>query len=79
MEQAELAHRLDALAARLEEIGSRLDRIEGTLAADVGALREKLDYERESRKALAEQTSWLIEVLGDARKEVRRLKQQGAG
>ena len=68
MDQADLARRLDAIDARLERIETDL--------AGAERLREALQHERDSRRALAEQTSWLIEVLGEARKEVRWLKQE---
>jgi len=75
MEPTDLAQRLDAILARLDAIDARLDALEG-VTAEAADLRARLAHETESRAALAEQTSWLIEVLGDARKEVRWLKSE---
>jgi septal ring factor EnvC (AmiA/AmiB activator) len=68
MEQADLTRRLDAIDARLE----RLDRS----LAEADRLREALDHERQSRRELAEQAQWLVETLGETRRELRWLRQE---
>ena len=65
---AELARRLDDLTARLERIESSLLR-ERELA-------ERLAHEERARRELAAQTAWLIDFLGEARQEIRWLKEQ---
>lgn len=66
----ELARRLDDLAARLERVESSLLR-ERDLA-------DRLAHEERSRRELADQTAYLIEFLGEARQEIRWLKEQRA-
>lgn len=68
---------LSHLMQRLDSIDQRLSRIEQRLE-EVDTLREALQHERDSRGALAEQTTWLIETLGEARKEVRWLRSKEA-
>lgn len=75
MDVADLARRLDRLDARLDDVVARLDRVTGALD-EAERLRESLRYERDARRALADQTTWLIEVLGETRKELRWLRQE---
>lgn len=72
MDLADLARSIEALDARLarleERLGPRLD--------EADRLRDALQHERDSRHALAEQARWLIEMLGETRKELRWLRQE---
>ena len=65
----------DPIFERLAAIESRLLRLEAALA-EADRLREALEHERESRRQLAEQAAYLLEQLGDARREVLALKGQ---
>ncbi|MCC6783341.1 MAG: hypothetical protein IT457_10915 [Planctomycetes bacterium] len=65
------------LVRRLDELAARLDRIETALLRE-GDLRERLAHEERARRELADQASWLIEFLGEARQEIRWLKEQRA-
>jgi predicted transcriptional regulator len=65
------------LVRRLDELAARLDRIESVLLRE-GDLRERLAHEERARRELADQTAWLIEFLGEARQEIRWLKEQRA-
>ena len=73
MEDAELLRVLTALDGRLEVMAARLAALE-RIAGEATELRARLEHEIASRLALAEQTAWLIEVLGEARKQVRWLE-----
>ncbi len=66
----------DPLHERLAAIESRLASLERSLA-DAQQLRLALQHETESRRQLAEQAAYLLEQLGDARRELRELKQKG--
>lgn len=61
------------IPSRLDAIEARLSRIEQAIG-DSARLREQLQHEIESRKALAEQTAYLLEKLGEARREVKLLQ-----
>ncbi|MGA0867524.1 MAG: hypothetical protein ACO4CT_04780 [Planctomycetota bacterium] len=61
----------DPMLQRLDAIDRRLERIEALLS-EVETLRSALQHERDSRAALADQTAWLIESLGETRLELRR-------
>jgi hypothetical protein len=63
----------DQVLKRLDAIDERLSRIEQALP-DIEALRSALQHERDSRASLADQTAWLIESLGEARLELRRVR-----
>lgn len=65
------------LVRRLDELAARLDRIETALLRE-GDLRERLAHEERARRELADQAAWLIEFLGEARQEIRWLKEQRA-
>ena len=72
MDATDLANRLAELSSQLAEVVARLSRIEQAVDHEAGALREALQHERDSRRALADQTTWLIEALGDARRRLDR-------
>lgn len=61
------------IPSRLDAIEARLSRIEQAIG-DSARLREQLQHEIESRRALAEQTAYLLEKLGEARREVKVLQ-----
>lgn len=61
------------IPSRLDAIEARLSRIEQAIG-DTARLREQLQHEIESRRALAEQTAYLLEKLGEARREVKLLQ-----
>lgn len=69
----ELTRRLDALIERLDRIDARLDALEAR-ADDAAGLRAQLEHERRARTDLAEQTRWLIDMLGDSRAHIARLR-----
>ena len=64
---------LDPIHERLAAIESRLAGIERGLA-EAGQLRQALQHEIDSRRQLAEQAAYLLEQLGEARREVRELQ-----
>ena len=64
----------DQVLRKLEAIDERLSRIEQALP-EIESLRSALQHERDSREALADQTTWLIENLGEARMQLRRLRE----
>ncbi|MFO1052844.1 MAG: hypothetical protein U1F36_11570 [Planctomycetota bacterium] len=77
MDDAQLLRRLAALDARLDAMAQRLDQI-GSLLSEATTLRAQLVHEIDSRRALADQMQGLIEVLGEARKQVRWLEAERA-
>ena len=64
---------LDPIHERLAAIESRLAGIERGLA-ESSQLRQALQHEIDSRRQLAEQAAYLLEQLGEARREVRELQ-----
>lgn len=68
---------MDPIHERLAAIESRLANIERGLA-DADHLRAALQHEVDSRRQLAEQAAYLLEQLGEARRELRKL-QSGRG
>ncbi len=77
MDDPELLRRFAALESRLDAMVQRLDQL-GSLVSEAASLRAQLAHEIDSRRALADQTRWLIEVLGEARKQVRWLEAERA-
>jgi hypothetical protein len=67
------AGRLDAIDARLVRVEAALDRIEAILSREE-ALRGRLEHAEESRRQLADQASWLIDLLGESRGELIALR-----
>lgn len=63
----------EPIRTRLDAIDARLVRIEEVLAENE-RLRAALQYESEGRRALAEQVTWLLELLGESRKDGRWLR-----
>lgn len=64
---------LDPIHERLAAIESRLANIERGLA-EASQLRSALQHEIDSRRQLAEQAAYLLEQLGEARRELRELQ-----
>ena len=60
-------------AQKLLAIESRLVRIESALA-EAAQLRAALQPEVESRRQFAEQAAYLLEMLGEARRELKSLR-----
>lgn len=67
----------DPIHQRLTAIETRLASIERGLA-DAQQLRAALLHESESRRQLAEQAAYLLEQLGEARRELQRRQSQGS-
>jgi hypothetical protein len=68
-----------AIEARLAGIEERLERIERGLAGleSSAALRAELETKREQLDALSRQGLHVVELLGEAREEIERLKGGG--
>lgn len=64
---------LDPIHERLAAIESRLANIERGLA-EASQLRSALQHEIDSRRQLAEQAAYLLEQLGESRRELRELQ-----
>ena len=64
---------MDPIHERLAAIESRLAGIERGMA-DADHLRAALQHEIDSRRQLAEQAAYLLEQLGEARRELKSLQ-----
>lgn len=61
------------LKQQLSAIHERLGRIEAGLA-ESAQLRSALQHEIESRRQLSEQAAYLLELVGEMRRELKALK-----
>jgi hypothetical protein len=61
---------------QLSTIQERLGRIEAGLA-ETAYLRSALQHEIESRRQLSEQAAYLLELVGEMRRELKAAKAKG--
>jgi hypothetical protein len=61
---------------QLSAIQARLGRIEAGLA-EAAYLRAALQHEIESRRQLSEQAAYLLELVGEMRRELKAAKAKG--
>ncbi len=64
------------LKEQLAAIAQRLERIEAGLV-EAAQLRVALQHEIESRRQLAEQAAYLLELVGEVRRELKAAQRKG--